>query len=201
METTGKNQALLLGRAGDLPRPSHVNHGIQYDTFPLEVERLSGTRDILNVVAARELLTACPICPGESYRLTGEIRSFNNRSGVGSRLVISFFARAVVPDGAEPENQLELEGALCKAPVLRRTPLGREICDLLLAVNRPYGRSDYLPCIAWGSLARSCGALSVGNRVHLLGRLQSRTYRKVVDGREEERTAYEVSVVSLEKVE
>lgn len=197
METTGKNQALLLGRAGKLPQPSHMNHGIQYDTFPLEVERLSGARDILNVVASRELLTACPIRLGESYRLTGEVRSFNNRSGVGSRLVISFFARAIAPDDGEPENRLELEGALCKAPILRRTPLGREICDLLLAVNRPYGRSDYLPCIAWGSLARSCGTLSVGDRVHLLGRLQSRTYRKLVDDHEEERTAYEVSMISL----
>ena len=201
METMGKNQALLLGRGGEEPKLSHLNHGVSYYVFPLEVERLSGTVDILNVVASEELLARCPIRPGEDYLVTGEVRSFNNRSGVGSRLVITFFARTLTPSRQDHDNRLELWGALCKAPVLRRTPLGREICDLLLAVNRPYGRSDYLPCIAWGSLARSCGALSVGNRVHLLGRLQSRTYRKVVDGREEERTAYEVSVVSLEKVE
>ena len=197
MESIGKNQALLLGRAGDDPKPSHMNHGVTYHTFPLEVERLSGAKDILNVVVSEELLHTCPVRPGETYRVTGEVRSFNNRSGVGSRLVITFFARSLAPGEGEHDNRLELEGVLCKPPVLRRTPLGREICDLLLAVNRPYGRSDYLPCIAWGSLARSCGELGVGDRVHLLGRLQSRTYRKQVGDREEERTAYEISIVSL----
>ena len=95
-------------------------------------------------------------------------------------------------------NQLELCGVLCKAPNLRRTPLGREICDLLLAVNRRYGRADYLPCIAWGGLARACAELAVGDSVHITGRLQSRKYRKVIDGAELERTAYEISVMELE---
>ena len=120
---------------------------------------------------------------------------------MGSRLVITFFARSISPAQGDHDNRLELRGALCKAPVLRRTPLGREICDLLLAVNRPYGRSDYLPCIAWGSLARACGELDVGAKVHITGRLQSRTYRKLTEDREEERTAYEISVVSLEQAE
>jgi primosomal replication protein N len=199
MEQSSKNQAALRGRAGEGPRPSHTNHGVTYFTFPLEVERLSGTLDILNVVASQEVLERCPVSPGELYEVTGSVRSFNNRSGVGSRLVITLFARTLSPAQGEHENHLELTGTLCKAPSLRTTPLGREICDLLLAVNRPYGRADYLPCIAWGALARACGELQVGDRVHLTGRLQSRVYRKVLGTHEEERTAYEVSVLTLER--
>ena len=103
---------------------------------------------------------------------------------------------AVTQEG-EGVNRLVLSGALCKRPVVRRTPLGRSICDLLLAVNRAYGRADYLPCIAWGSLAACCGRMSVGDRLRLEGRLQSRQYRKVVDGEEVTRVAYEVSVMNL----
>lgn len=196
---TGRNRAALMGRAGGEPQFSHSNHGVDYFTFPLEVERLSGAVDTLNVVLSRSLLQACPVLPGASYRLSGEVRSFNNRTGVGSRLVITFFARELEPCGGSHTNSLELTGVLCKAPVVRRTPLGREICDLLLAVNRRYGRSDYLPCIAWGAVARSCGELAVGDTVHMTGRLQSRKYRKVDPlGHETERTAYEVSVMTLE---
>lgn len=197
MDVDSLNQGLLRGRALAAPRISHANHGVTYYVFPLEVERLSGATDTLNVVLSQDLLLSCPVEPGEAYTCMGEVRSFNNHTGVGGRLIITFFAKRISPSQEQHANQLELRGVLCKAPVVRRTPLGREICDLLLAVNRPYGRSDYLPCIAWGSLARSCGTLSVGDRVHLLGRLQSRTYRKLVDDREEERTAYEVSVISL----
>ena len=127
----------------------------------------------------------------------GEVRTFNNRSGVGSRLVVSVFARELSQEDGEDENHLEISGALCKPPVLRTTPLGRTICDMILAANRRYGRADYLPCIAWGSLAYRCGAMEVGDRLALEGRLQSRVYTKEVDGRTEERTAFEVSVMSL----
>lgn len=195
---TSKNLASLRGRAGAEPRYSHTNHGQSYLTFPLEVERLSGAVDILNVVVSPQLLEQCPVEPGQEYETVGEVRSFNNRSGVGSRLVITFFARTLSHAQGEHDNRLELTGVLCKEPVVRRTPLGREICDLLLAVNRRYGRADYLPCIAWGSLARSCGHLDVGDTVHMTGRLQSRKYRKVEGLREEERIAYEVSVMSLD---
>lgn len=196
---TGRNRATLAGRAERSCQYSHTNHGVDYYTFPLEVERLSGAVDTLNVVLPQHLLAQCPVLPGECYRLDGEVRSFNNRSGVGSRLVITFFARALEPCREDYANSLELTGVLCKAPVVRRTPLGREICDLLLAVNRRYGRSDYLPCIAWGAVARSCGSLTVGDTVHMTGRLQSRKYRKVDPlGQETERTAYEVSVMTLE---
>ena len=115
-----------------------------------------------------------------------------------SKLVITVLARSAQPAGLEEgENRLTLAGALCRRPTVRRTPLGREICDLLLAVNRPYGRADYLPCIAWGSLAAHCGALEVGDRLWLEGRLQSRRYHKMIDGEQVERTAFEVSVMNL----
>ena len=195
---TSINRATLRGRAVTEAQPSHVSHGMTYLTFPMEVERLSGAMDTLNVVLSEEQAAACPIIPGRAYQVTGEVRSFNNRSGIGGRLIITFFARTISPATGEDVNELELAGTLCKAPVFRRTPLGREICDLLLAVNRRYGRADYLPCIAWGALAHACGDLGVGDTLHLHGRLQSRTYRKVENGNEEERTAFEISIISLE---
>ena len=195
-----ENRALLCGTVAGEPVLSHENHGVSYDVFPLSVPRLSGAEDRLNVVAARPLLTACPLAPGDRVEVQGEVRSFNNRTGPGSRLVITLFARSLSPTRAEPANCLELSGVLCKPPILRRTPLGREICDLMLAVNRKYGRADYLPCIAWGTLAQRCGGLHVGDGVKLEGRLQSRSYQKVVDGVTQDRTAFEVSVMHLEPV-
>lgn len=152
--------------------PSHTNHGESYLKFPLAVCRLSGAEDRVNVVASAALLERCPLTEGEELSVEGEVRSFNNRSGVGSRLVISVYARQMHREPGEEENRLRLTGTLCKVPVYRRTPLGRDICDLMLAVNRRYGRTDYLPCIAWGSLARRCAELAPGNRVELEGRLQ-----------------------------
>lgn len=198
MEQQSLNQGLLRGKAAGEPRPSHLNHGTAYFSFPLEVERLSGAADVLNVIVAQRTLEACPVVPDRLYEVVGEVRSFNNRSGVGGRLIITFFARELIPAGGPHANHLELQGTLCKMPVLRRTPLGREICDLLLAVNRRYGRADYLPCIAWGALARVCGDMEVGDTLRLTGRLQSRVYRKLVGGAEEERVAYEVSILTLE---
>lgn len=198
MDNISFNKGLLRGRAAGEAQVSHATHGVTYYMFPLEVERLSGTPDTLNVVASASLLELCPICPGEEYEVSGEVRSFNNRSGIGGRLIITFFARTLERTQGDHANQLELSGTLCKPPVLRRTPLGRDICDLLLAVNRRYGRADYLPCIAWGGLAHTCGELGVGDTLSLTGRLQSRKYRKVDGAREEERTAYEISVLTLE---
>ena len=195
-----ENRALLCGTVAGEPVLSHENHGVSYDVFPLSVPRLSGAEDRLNVVAARPLLTDCPLAPGDRVEVQGEVRSFNNRTGPGSRLVITLFARSLSPTRAEPANCLELSGVLCKPPILRRTPLGREICDLMLAGNRKYGRADYLPCIAWGTLAQRCGGLHVGDGVKLEGRLQSRSYQKVVDGVTQDRTAFEVSVMHLEPV-
>ena len=129
--------------------------------------------------------------------MSGEVRSFNNRSGVGSRLVITVLAREIRPGLGEPCNHIALAGTLCKPPILRRTPLGRQICDLMLAVPRRYGRADYLPVIAWGQLAVRSGALAVGDPLALEGRVQSRIYHKVTDQGTEARVAYEVSIMRL----
>ena len=193
-EYKGENKIVLRGQAAGAPALSHHNHGVDYYLVPLRVPRLSGVDDMLNVVSADPALWT----PGEWVSVAGEVRSYNNRTGTGSKLVITVLAREVAPSRLEEgENRLSLGGALCRRPTLRRTPLGREICDLLLAVNRPYGRADYLPCIAWGSLAAHCGALDVGDRLRLEGRLQSRQYHKLVDGEQVERTAFEVSVMNL----
>ena len=195
---TNNNRIFLRGRLAASPTLSHVNHGVEYLMLPLAVCRLSGAEDRLHVVAAREQLDALlPLAAGSPLTVLGEVRTFNNRSGVGSKLVVSVFARELSQEEGEDENRLELSGTLCKPPVLRTTPLGRTICDMILAANRRYGRADYLPCIAWGSLAYRCGAMEVGDRLALEGRLQSRVYTKEVDGRTQERTAFEVSIMSL----
>ena len=192
----GENKIVLRGQVAGEPVLSHRNHGVDYYVSPLRVPRLSGVDDVLN------LITAGPDpalwAQGRWIEAEGEVRSYNNRSGQGSKLVITVLARCVQPDTAEEgENRLVLAGALCRKPVVRRTPLGREICDILLAVNRPYGRADYLPCIAWGSLAAHCGELDVGDQLRLEGRLQSRQYHKLIDGEQMERTAFEISVMNL----
>ena len=160
---TNKNRIFLRGRLAAPPVLSHTNHGVRYYTLPLTVRRLSGAEDRLNVVASQEQLALLPpLEAGDPLSVTGEVRTFNNRSGVGSRLVVSVFARELSQEEGEDENRLELSGALCKPPALRSTPLGRTICDMILASNRRYGRADYLPCIAWGSLAYRCGSMAVG---------------------------------------
>ena len=192
----GENRISLQGYVAGEPVLTHRNHGVDYHTVPFCVPRLSGAEDVLNLVAARP----DPVLwmPGSWLKVEGEVRSYNNRSGVGPRLVITVLVRGAIPCGeSEGENRLVLGGVLCRQPVRRRTPLGREICDLLLAVNRPYGRADYLPCISWGSLAALCGSMDVGTPLRLEGRLQSRRYRKVTPDGEEQRTAYEVSVMNL----
>ncbi len=194
-----ENKILLRGRLEGEPVLSHTNHGVDYFLLPVRVRRLSGAEDRLNAVASREQLESLALEPGDLVTIRGEVRTFNNRSGVGSRLVVSVFVRELTRgEGEEEENLLELAGTLCKPPSLRSTPLGRTICDMILAVNRRYGRADYLPCIAWGSLAHRCGELSVGDRLRLSGRLQSRVYTKVLEGRAEERTAFEVSIMSMD---
>lgn len=192
-----ENHITLMGSVGAQPTLSHQSHGTAYFAFPLQVCRLSGTEDVLNVVVPAVILERCPVKPGDTVEVEGEVRSYNNRSGTGSRLVITVYGRRLTPAQGEGKNELTLAGVLCKPPVLRRTPLGREICDMMLAVNRRYGRADYLPCIAWGSLAALCGSMDVGAVLRLEGRLQSRGYRKITPAGEEARVAYEVSVMNL----
>ena len=196
-----ENRAVLRGTVAGQAVLSHQVHGIDFYRFPLSVPRLSGREDLLNVLYPLSSPEEALPQPGDFVEVTGEIRSFNNRSGVGNRLVITVLARSVTPGQGDPCNQVVLGGVLCKPPVLRRTPLGRDICDLLLAVNRRYRRADYLPCIAWGSLARRCAELAPGNRVELEGRLQSRVYTKRLGETSEERSAFEVSVSVLERLD
>ena len=134
---------------------------------------------------------------GVPLRVEGQLRSFNNRSGPGRRLVLTVYARSLQPGLGEPVNRILLAGTLCKPPIYRRTPLGRSISDLILAVPRSYGRADYLPVIAWGQVASQVCTLEAGAPLSLEGRIQSRVYRKVTETGPEERTAYEVSVMRL----
>ena len=194
------NSVALRGAAAGAPVFSHESRGERFFSFPLEVERLSGTTDRLNVIAREELLRQTPVTEHGKLGVRGELRSFNNRSGVGSRLVISVFAREMAFEDGEDENLAELTGTLCKPPNIRVTPMGREICDLMLAVNRRYGRSDYLPCIAWGLLARETAEWRVGDRLTLTGRVQSRRYIKVLSGEQVEKTAFEVSVTDAHRL-
>ena len=198
MMKQGENRIELQGRVREEPVFSHRNHGMDYCRMPLAVPRLSGAEDVIQVILPQWQAERWEPKQGQWVYVEGEVRSYNNKSGVGSKLVITVLARELNP-GVEGEgiNRLILTGALCKPPVRRRTPLGREICDLLLAVNRAYGRADYLPCIAWGTLAAVCGEMAVGDRLSIEGRLQSRAYRKVIDGEERERVAYEVSVMNF----
>ena len=198
------NYVFLRGVMHETPQFSHENREERFYRFSLDVERLSGAVDTLHILTRARLLDELELPDPESGAklcVQGELRSFNNRSGVGARLVISVFARALWFESGEDANDVRLSGALCKAPNHRMTPMGREICDLMLAVNRPYGRSDYLPCIAWGAAAREAAAWPVGAAVRLTGRLQSRNYTKLLDGEAVEKTAFEVSVIGLERRE
>lgn len=192
-----RNILLLRGTVTGEPFFSHENHGQRFYRFPMSVQRLSGQTDDLWVIATGDQLAALPPLEGMRLEVTGQLRSFNNRSGCGSRLVISVFAQTLAMTCDTDANRIELRGALCKPPILRRTPLGRYITDMMLAVNRRYGRADYLPCIAWGQVAMATGQLSVGDCLALEGRVQSRIYTKLTDGLALERTAYEVSVMHL----
>ncbi len=194
-----ENHISLVGLVGASPVESHRNHGVTYYQFPLRIYRLSGAEDVVNVVCTEALIGSAEA--DAQVAVEGEVRSYNNRSGTGSKLVITVYARTVERCGGEHKNELTLAGVLCKPPIVRRTPLGREICDMMLAVNRKYGRADYLPCIAWGGLAAWCGQLEVGDGLKLNGRLQSREYTKETDGQKMIRTAYEISIMSLEPAE
>ena len=188
-----ENRARLTGQAMEEPEYSHTNHGEDFFRFPLRSRRLSGAADQLNLLVSRTVLERQSVHPGDRLTAEGEVRSYNNRSGVGSRLVITLFTKQLTPAGQEPDdNRLTLAGVLCKPPNYRTTPLGREICDLMLAVNRKYGRADYLPCIAWGVLAQRAADLSVGDGLRLEGRLQSRVYTKVTETGQVKRVAFEV---------
>ena len=195
------NRVQLCGTVDSEPVFSHANHGISFFKFTLAVERLSGLSDKLAVIVSAPLLAAVPLRVGDMATVQGQLRSYNNKSGQGSRLVISVFAHVLEAGGETPQNHIHLSGVLCKPPGHRPTPLGREICDMILAVNRRYGRADYLPCIAWGAVAQQAAAMDTGERLTAEGRVQSRTYSKTENGVVTERTAYEVSIMRPARIE
>lgn len=193
--TQSLNEVLLEGLPQADPEWSHDNHGTRFFRFFLRIPRLSGTPDTLPVLLPEGL--AGEIHADRPVRIRGQLRSFNNRSGIGNKLVLAVYALEVQEALGEPCNQITLRGSLCKPPILRRTPLGRSICDMMLAAPRHYGRADYLPLIAWGQLALQASRLQVGDGITLSGRIQSRSYHKVTDAGTEERIAYEVSMMHL----
>ncbi len=196
-EVFSANRAELCGEVAAPPRFSHESRGIRFFTFPLETRRLSGASDTLNIVLRERLLYEMPLEEGDRVRVAGELRSFNNKSGVGNRLILTVFTRELLSGGGEDENHILLNGTVCKEPMLRVTPMGREICDIILAVGRRYRRSDYIPVIAWGRQARDIALCPVGTQLAVRGRLQSRAYTKVIDGQSHERMAFEVSAADI----
>ena len=197
-EFVHKNEVTLIGTAAAAPTVSHENHEARFVKFPLRVLRLSGQADELTVMLPESLTERCRVEEGKRLCVVGQLRSYNNRSGSGRKLVLSVYARTLCCcEGEEDCNEILLAGAICKPPVGRSTPLGREICDVLLAVNRRYGRADYIPCIAWGALAAEVGEREVGDTLAFRGRIQSREYRKTTPKGAEKRVAYEVSVMTL----
>lgn len=195
--TASNNYTKLCGVMAAAPVYSHSSRGQQFYTFPLEVQRLSGNIDTINILARPELLDVLVDEEHSKICVVGQLRTFNNRHGEGAKLVISVFAREIYLGTESDCNVVRLSGTLCKAPTLRCTPMGRDICDLMLAVNRHYGRSDYLPCICWGVKAKEAAQWDVGTKLELEGRIQSRHYIKLTEAGAIEKTAYEVSVTEL----
>ena len=196
-ENISRNTARLCGVIAAAPAFSHSGRGECFYTFPLEVARLSGATDKINIIVRDELMESIQLCEAEKICVVGELRSFNNKSGEGAKLVITVFAKELYLCDDDDLNEVHLIGTLCKKPNLRMTPMGRDICDLMLAVNRRYGRSDYLPCITWGLKAREAAEWGTGTMVTLEGRIQRRNYIKIVGGDPVEKTAFEVSVTDI----
>ena len=196
-ENISRNTARLCGVIAAAPVFSHSGRGECFYTFPLEVARLSGATDRINIIVRDELMESFQLCEAEKICVVGELRSFNNKSGEGAKLVITVFAKELYLCDDDDLNEVHLIGTLCKKPNLRMTPMGRDICDLMHAVNRRYGRSDYLPCITWGLKAREAAEWGTGTMVTLEGRIQSRNYIKIVGGDPVEKTAFEVSVTDI----
>ena len=199
MELTA-NHVILRGSLICLPQFSHENHGRRFFRFSLEVPRLSGTVDTLPVIAQEDVLNSMDLSDGEMLTVTGQVRSHNIRIDGKRRLLIFVFAEVILCEDGQPLNEVTLSGPICREPTYRRTPLGREICDVMLAVPRAFRRADYLPCILWGRTAQECAQYHTRDVLHITGRLQSRIYTKVTDSGSEERTAYEISALSAQRI-
>lgn len=193
-----ENQALLRGTMQNLPEFSHENHGKKFYRFYLEVPRLSGTVDILPVIAELGVLQTLDFSGGGSLRVQGQVRSHNISDETGRHLLIFVFATQLTAEDGPAINEIRISGTVCKQPNYRRTPLGREICDVMLAVPRSFRQADYLPCILWGKTAQEAARCQVRDRLNLYGRLQSRQYIKYMDDCPQTRTAYEISALTAE---
>ena len=192
------NQVTLRGTLAAAPRFSHENHGKRFFRFYLDVPRLSSAVDTLPIVAPESVLEATPLEEGSMLSVTGQVRSHNLRSDGQRHLLIFVFASSLALQDGQPENQVTVEGFLCREPTYRRTPLGREICDVMLAVPRAFQRSDYLPCILWGKTAQEVSRCHTRECLHIAGRLQSRVYTKLTEEGSQQRTAYEISALTAQ---
>ncbi len=208
------NYLTLVGKVTGEKKFSHEIYGERFYIFNLSIPRLSGNSDIIPITVSERLIKDDTLEEGRKLLVKGQFRSYNSYENEKNRLILTVFAKDVkeVEESGEEENEIikkdmvtnevVLVGYMCKKPIYRQTPFGREIADILLAVNRAYNKSDYIPCIAWGRNARFCQDLDVGTQVKLIGRVQSRTYeKKHEDGTSETRVAYEVSVGSLEVIQ
>ena len=195
------NSITLRGSLVELPCFSHENHGRRFLRFLLEVQRLSGAVDILPVIAEENLLAPLDPSAGSMLTVTGQIRSHNQRSEGARHLLIFVFASEIIIEDGEPINEVIVEGPLCREPNFRKTPLGREICDVMLAVPRAFRRADYLPCILWGRTAQEVSQCHTREVIRIYGRLQSRIYTKLTEEGAQERTAYEISALTADILE
>ena len=197
------NQVTVMGEIVSGFAYSHEIFGEGFYMVDVKCKRLSESYDIIPVMVSERLLDVTADYTGELICINGQFRSYNRHEERRNRLVLSVFAREITfideMEESSKTNQIFLDGYICKQPVYRKTPLGREIADLLLAVNRPYGKSDYIPCICWGRNARFASAFEVGEHVQVMGRIQSREYmKKITETESQKRVAYEVSVSKLE---
>ena len=195
------NQITVRGTLVELPEFSHENHGKRFYRFYLDIPRLSGNSDCLPVAADARVLDTVDLSGGSMLTVTGQIRSHNIRSGGSRHLLIFIFAANIVAEEGIACNDVVIEGPLCREPIYRRTPLGREICDAMLAVKRTFRRADYIPCIFWGRTAEEIALCHTGDYIRIVGRLQSRTYIKRTETGQIERTAYEVSALTAQILE
>ena len=203
------NRVSIIGEIVSEFKFSHEVFGEGFYTVDVSVDRLSELTDVIPLMVSERLVDVSEDYQGRLVEVSGQFRSYNRHEGVKNKLVLSIFVRELrfieddeVPEEQSKSNQIFLDGYVCKPPIYRKTPLGREIADILVAVNRPYGKSDYIPCIAWGRNARFAGGLEVGSHLQICGRVQSREYTKKIGEEEvEKRVAYEVSVSKIDLVE
>ena len=202
----GNNQVNVYGEVISEFTFSHEVYGEGFYMVHLSVRRLSNVFDTIPLMVSERLVDVSKDYRGKFFEACGQFRSYNRHEENRNRLVLSLFVRDLRVDdtelGSDKPNYIFLDGYICKQPVYRKTPLGREIADLLLAVNRPYGKSDYIPCICWGRNARFADGFQVGEHIQIWGRIQSREYVKKLNEFEmEKRIAYEVSVSKIDYIE